>query len=361
MGNNSQFWLAMDQSSLQMFCHPFEKMSKAQWHEMNSVGKWDIGQMVLDHKNAMFHSTGRDMGSAGKSLASVEQVSFKLGQDLFAFLRIDPSGIGLLSIWATTPECAQDQNLAWRTKYLKPQKRRKKDAHFYVLSATQRGVETQQVPIVRQFPSRESDMALHYGDEFPAWETQFIRSLKSRVSGVTILRGEPGTGKTSFIRHLMYKLRRTHRFYYLPVNQAELLSSPHLVEFWIDENRIAKDMTKVIVIEDAELLMAARGRDNQNHVSNLLNISDGLLGEFLKMHLICTVNCDIERLDPAIRRPGRLLAYRHFEHLTQERAEQLASAKGLKIPVQERYTLAEIYNDNRPMIDTSSGRRIGFG
>jgi hypothetical protein len=120
-------------------------------------------------------------------------------------------------------------------------------------------------------------------------------------------------------------------------------------------------MTKVIVIEDAELLMAPRGKDNQNHVSNLLNISDGLLGEFLKMHLICTVNCDMERLDPAIRRPGRLLAYRHFERLSSARAERLAQAKGIQLPAQERYTLAEIYNENSPVVDTSAGRRIGFG
>lgn len=360
-GNDSQFWLSMDQSAMRMFCHPFEQMSAAKWHEVTSSGTWDTARILQDHKAAMIHSTQREIGFGAKGALSVAEMSFKMDEGLYAFVREEfMMGISQLSIWATTPERAQEQHATWRTKYLKPVRRRRKEANFHVLSATHCGVQTQKVPIERQFLSREADIALHYGDDFPAWEDNFIHSLKSHLSGVTILRGEPGTGKTSFIRHLMHKLRRTHRFYYLPVNQVELLSSPQLVEFWIDQNRISKDMTKVIVIEDAELLMATRGKDNQNHVSNLLNISDGLLGEFLKMHLICTINCSIDKLDPAICRPGRLLAYRHFQRLIREHAERLAESRGLQIPMQERYTLAEIYNTNRPVLDTADDRRIGF-
>src|SRR5881398_258086 len=86
-----------------------------------------------------------------------------------------------------------------------------------------------------------------------------------------------------------------------------------------------------------------RGADNRQKVANLLNVSDGLLAEFLQTHLICTVNCPIEKLDPAIVRPGRLLACREFMRLSREQAQKLADAKGLVLPDQGDYSLAEIY------------------
>jgi hypothetical protein len=98
-----------------------------------------------------------------------------------------------------------------------------------------------------------------------------------------------------------------------------------------------------VVLEDAEDLLVQRGADNRDKVSSLLNISDGLLGEFLQMHLLRTVNCAIEKLDPAIVRPGRLHACREVKRLSRDQAQSLAAAKGLKLPEQGDYSLAEIY------------------
>jgi SpoVK/Ycf46/Vps4 family AAA+-type ATPase len=204
-------------------------------------------------------------------------------------------------------------------------------------------------------------LALHYGEDFSAWKAQFIRALKSHVSGASILEGEPGTGKTTFIRHLIHQLRRTHRFYYLPANQLELLSAPNLVQFWIRESHDAERLAKVIVVEDAEPLLMPRARDNHDQLSNFLNIADGLPGEFLKLHLVCTINCKIDKLDPAVTRTGRLIAYRNFRRLNRAEASRLALAKNLTIPVQESYLLAEIYNERRSGFEEAKTMRVGFG
>jgi ATP-dependent 26S proteasome regulatory subunit len=204
-------------------------------------------------------------------------------------------------------------------------------------------------------------LALHYGEDFPVWEAQFIRELKSHVSGASILQGDPGTGKTTFVRHLIHKLRHTHRFYYLPANQLHLLTAPQLVQFWIRETRQADKMRKVMIIEDAEPLLITRGRDNHDQLSDFLNITDGLPGEFLKLHLICTINCKIDKLDPAVTRTGRLIAYRTFRRLNSTEAERLAIAKGLTIPNQEDYSLAEIYNQRSSGFDDLNTKRLGFG
>jgi hypothetical protein len=94
--------------------------------------------------------------------------------------------------------------------------------------------------------------------------------------------------------------------------------------------------------------------------SDLLNAGDGLLGDFLQLHLICTLNCEIDRLDKAVTRPGRMLAYREFKRLTPDQAQKLAAAKNLQIKPQESYSLAEIYNGPNMLEAEISKRKVGF-
>jgi hypothetical protein len=79
------------------------------------------------------------------------------------------------------------------------------------------------------------------------------------------------------------------------------------------------DRKKVVILEDAESLLMQRAPDNQAHVSALLNMSDGLLGDVLKLHLICAVNCSLGKIDGALLSLGRLLRYREFKRLSNSR------------------------------------------
>jgi hypothetical protein len=350
----------MDTPETRLFCNPLEKLAGQRWHEVYSYGEWDVSQMVRDHAGGLVHSSIHIRRKTGEA-SGIGSLFFKISEDIFVFGDLG-CGEGLLSFWAATPELARSEYDAWRAKYLKKPNRKREPAYFHVLSVTAEGVETKPIPIVRRFPRTKPDLALHYGEDFPGWDAQFIRELKSHISGASILQGEPGTGKTTFIRHLINRLRRTHRFYYLPANQLEMLSAPHLVQFWIRESHDAEKIAKVMVVEDAEPLLVARGRDNHDQLSNFLNITDGLPGEFLKLHLICTINCKIDKLDPAVTRTGRLIAYRNFRRLTRAEAQRLALAKNLIIPVQqESYSLAEIYGEQRLGFEEVASRRVGFG
>jgi len=205
------------------------------------------------------------------------------------------------------------------------------------------------------------DLTLHYTDKITNFEGKLIEAFGSRAAGVTILRGEPGTGKTSFVRHLVAKLQKTHRFYYLPAHCYHYLTAPEMVEFWLRQRRMFPKSTNIIIIEDAEDLLMERASDNRAKVSDLLNIADGFLGEFLQVHLICTVNSRLERLDPAIMRPGRLVGFHEFKRLTREQAARLAEAKGLKLAgEQSEYSLAEIYLAGSAAARAFSRRVIGF-
>ena len=201
---------------------------------------------------------------------------------------------------------------------------------------------------------------LHYGAQFFNWYRDFLEKLNQPKIGLTILQGPPGTGKTSCLRHLIHQLRGSHRFYYLPVTVYPLLAAPATVDFWLGQIEHHSNQRRVVIIEDAETLLMQRGADNHDSLSNLLNLADGFLGTFLTLQIICTVTTPIEKIDPALLRPGRLLAKYTFKLLYFEQAQKLAAAKSLTISVQQSYSLAEIYNDGAGDDFSESNRPAGF-
>jgi len=204
----------------------------------------------------------------------------------------------------------------------------------------------------------EAEMNLHYGEDFPAWHRHLVNSLSSHSQGITIFRGKPGTGKTTYLRKLMVALHKSHFFLYMPMKLGWMLSAPETIRFWIEQKQHNPKRKLVVILEDAEHFLMERGADNASSASDLLNASDGLLGNFLQLHLICTVNCEMDRLDKAVTRPGRMTAYREFSRLTPSQAQRLATAKNLQIEPQDSYSLAEIYNGGQCQI--AMKKNIGF-
>jgi len=80
------------------------------------------------------------------------------------------------------------------------------------------------------------------------------------------------------------------------------------------------------------------------------------------MHVICTINAPIGRLDPAVKRAGRLIAAHQFNRLDWPRAQRLAQARGLQLEFRESYSLAEIYCSASLNDEISKGeeRKVGF-
>lgn len=116
------------------------------------------------------------------------------------------------------------------------------------------------------------DLSRHYNDDFlPVAET-IDRFIEGNCSGLVILHGYQGTGKTTYIRHLIHSARR--KMIYMGSDLVDKLSDPSFIPF------IQKQKNSVIIVEDCEELLASRnsgGRTNSGLV-NILNISDGLLG-----------------------------------------------------------------------------------
>lgn len=243
--------------------------------------------------------------------------------------------------------------------------RRREKPFFYVLKSNTYGMDTHEVPVdtAKALPAPLLD--LHYGAGFGEWDSDLCARLKREKSGLTLLRGAPGTGKSSYIRSLIRRLQRTHRFYYLPVAQFGLVTETQLTEFWAEQAREnpGRGHGRILILEDAESLLMRRAADNRESVANILNLADGLLGEFFRLHLICTANCDLGDLDPALLRPGRLQSVREFRPLDRGEAQALCDHHKLPLPeTGHQFTLADLFaRPALPQPDASGKRRkVGF-
>ena len=133
-----------------------------------------------------------------------------------------------------------------------------------------------------------------------------IKDLRLSVpSGrISIMRGSPGTGKTHLIRAMLNEVKDT-MFVLIPPNMITNLAGPELLSL-LTQYRSSSNGCIVLVLEDADKCLVARGDDNINTIQSLLNLGDGILGSLLDLRIIATTNADKLNMDPAIMRPGRL-------------------------------------------------------
>ena len=96
-------------------------------------------------------------------------------------------------------------------------------------------------------------------------------------------------------------------------------------------------------VEDAEKALQSREIENNDIISTLLNLTDGIMSDILGMQAIATFNCSMDRIDAALLRPGRLIEAVEFKKFTPEEATRLSNGK-----ITTSATLAEIFcGDNK--------------
>ncbi len=197
------------------------------------------------------------------------------------------------------------------------------------------------------------DIGLYYNDDFSEVD-KLIRQrlMQPNDKGIVLLHGLPGTGKTTYLRHLIGSLNK--KVLFVSPDVAAELSSPSFIELLID------NPNSVLVIEDAENIIMDRKYNSNSSVSNLLNISDGLLSDCLNVQIICTFNSALSTVDNALLRKGRLIARYEFGKLEIAKAQALNDALGLGTLITKQMTLAEIMNPGTPDHDVAQVQVIGF-
>jgi hypothetical protein len=196
---------------------------------------------------------------------------------------------------------------------------------------------------------------INYNQDFNEIHESIKKTLNEDRSGLYLFYGKPGTGKSSYIASLT-NLKINKKFIYIPSSMFSQLDSPILMELFLNNKN------SVFIIEDAEKLIINRDDNSHSPISALLNMSDGLIGQLLSSQIICTFNTELDKIDKALLRNGRLITMYEFKPLIEERAKSLA--KSLDKPfesIKGDTTIADIYNiDNNSKELKPKRTAIGF-
>jgi len=229
------------------------------------------------------------------------------------------------------------------------EKLRKKPLEINLIVQNKNGIDLKAMEIKRT----KLDLGLFYEDDFKMVDEVIRKRLsKNKDKGIVLLHGLPGTGKTTYLRYLIGKIKK--RVMFLSPNVARNLMDPDFIEILID------NPNTVVVIEDAENIIMDRRNSNDSSVSNLLNISDGLLADFLNVQLICTFNSSLTLIDNALMRKGRLIAKYEFGKLGIAKAQKLSDHLGFNTVISRPMTIAEISNQREQNFNIKQVEVIRF-
>ena len=277
----------------------------------------------------------------------LDDVYYSLFDDLLIYL--NHNGSSVIFLFRKT-DSALVENIANEIRKFKKRNNNRRKPEIRLLVSTSQGLETRRMDISKPGFS----ISDNYNDNFmPVHQTILSRLRKKNDKGLVLLHGMPGTGKTSYIRHLITETRK--QVIFLPPNMATSISDPGLM------NVLIGNPNSVFVIEDAENIIIDRNRSGSSSVSALLNLADGLLSDCLNIQIICSFNTDLSHVDSALTRKGRLIAKYEFSELSVPKAQALSDKLGFTSVISSPMTLAAVYNQHETEFTATQQRKtIGF-
>jgi SpoVK/Ycf46/Vps4 family AAA+-type ATPase len=160
--------------------------------------------------------------------------------------------------------------------------------------------------------------------------------------------GDPGTGKTSFIRHLITEFK---------LNADVIYDEEAFKADYVFQNFLFDSASTVLIVEDADTVLKKRETEYNPLMSRFLNVTEGLIN-LPEKKLIFTTNLnDFTEVDPALIRPGRCFDIMRTRPYTYMEALQVCAFMNWPVPNHNKeYTVAELAtNKSNPQ-----QRKVGY-
>lgn len=220
--------------------------------------------------------------------------------------------------------------------------------------------------VVRKLQATDlADLEPNYSAKTKGALKELLSRTPEDINGrIILLHGEPGLGKTYFIRLLLREWKKWCSGEYL-IDAEQFFGSASYMQRLVFEH--AQDDTekfRMIICEDADEFISADGKSTVGQsVSRLFNLADGMVGQGTNTLILLTTNEPIEKFHPALLRPGRSLANIQFEQLSAEESNAWLKAHGLDIAVDGSQSLASLYErlGKGRVVSKAAKKKMGFG
>ena len=189
----------------------------------------------------------------------------------------------------------------------------------------------------------------------------YIENFLNSNAPVLILQGEPGTGKTTFVKYLLKmmqsKVQETREDFKAIYSFDENIF--YLSDFY---KRIIYDEYDVLVLEDINQVLHKNQDDSSlNPINKFLSVTDGLISKYKK--IIITTNIESKHhINQALLRPGRCYDVIPFRKLEGIEIDDLCDSVAKDLNLQtESINLSEFFakcnNEQNSQLISS---RVGF-
>lgn len=198
-----------------------------------------------------------------------------------------------------------------------------------------------------EYSNHEIDINKNYNEDLP-YDRICELIEKEDSPELMLFYGDPGTGKTSLIKHLISKYDEK-AFVFIDGTLLANVSQEKLMSYFLE------NQSTIFILEDCEKVLMNREHYVNPVMPILLNLTDGIIGDVLGIKLICTFNTSLNNIDKALIRKGRLSLKYEFKKLTKDKVSNIIGKTADK-----EMTLADIYYSEENDFSKKTQNKIGF-